>query len=483
MSRRTIVVLLILLALVGAGGYYLYQQQVSAAQAAAQANLQTAQISRGDLVATVSGAGNISAPQETNLSFELTGVPITQVNVKVGDKVKNGDLLAQEDDSQLQFSLRTANAQLSSAQANLDKLKQPPLAADVASAQAQVASAQTAYTVAVNKANHAPDQLMSAKAALDKAAAALQSAQAAFNLIAWRPNSSTSTQAAALASATADYEAAQATYNLALTDINDSGVKSAAQALASAQDNLAKITQPATPQDLAVAQASVTSAQVSVDQATRNLNQAKIIAPFDGTIAAVNYVVGQLLPSSGASTVITLVNLANLQTQVTISEVDVTGVQVGQQVNMTFDAISGQTFPGKVTSITPVGTITSGVVNYTVTVALTKSSPQVMPGMSATAAIVVAQRNNVLMVPNRAVKTQGNRKVLTLLFKGSQVPLVVQTGLNNDTNTEIDSATALDGTAVTLADGDVVVLNPTTTTTGGNRGGGGPGFLFGRPGG
>ncbi len=484
MSRRSIIIILVLLVVVAAGGYFFYQQQVSAAKAAAAANLQTATINRGNLVATVSGAGNISAPQQTNLSFQLTGVPITQVSVAVGDKVKTGQVLAQEDDSQLQFALRSAQAQLSSAQANLDKLKQPPLAADVTSAQAQVASAETAYNVAVNKANHAPDQLMTDKAALDKAAAALQQAQAAYNLIAWRPGASTSTQAATLASATADYSAALGTYNLALTDINDSAVKSAAQALASAQDNLTKITQPATAQDIAVAQASVTSAQVAVDQATRNLDQAKIIAPFDGTVAAVNYVAGQILPSSGGSTVITLVNLDNLQTQVTVSEVDIPNVKVGQDVNMTFDALSGQTFPGKVTSITPVGTVTSGVVNYTVTVQLTKSNPQIMPGMTATANVVVAQRENVLTVPNRAVKTQGNRKVLTELFEGKQVPLYVQTGLSNDTETEITSATTTDGTAVNLQDGDTVVLNPTVTTTpGGNRGGGGGIFFGGRPGG
>ena len=480
MKKSSLIILLVLLVLVGAGGFLYYQQQVGSAQAAANANLQTATLTQGNLVATVSGAGNISAPQETNLSFQLTGVPITKVGVNVGDKVKTGDVLAQEDDSQLQFALRSAQAQLSSAQANLQKLQTPPLTTDIQSAQAQVASAQAAYNAAVNKSNHAPDQLMTDKAALDKAAAALQQAQAAFNLIAWKSGASTSTQAATLASATADYQAALGNYNLALTDINDSAVKSAAQSLAAAQANLVKVTTPNTPQDIQVAQASVATAQVSVDQATRNLDQAKIIAPFDGTVAAVNYVAGQILPSSGGSTVITLVNLDNLQTQVTISEVDIPNVKVGQTVNMTFDALSGQTFPGKVTSITPVGTVTSGVVNFTVTVQLTKSNSQIMPGMTATANIVVNQRENVLMAPNRAVKTQGNRKVLTILFEGKQVPLYVQTGLSNDTNTEIISATTPDGTPVSLQDGDTIVLNP-TTTTGGNRGPGG--VFFGRPGG
>ena len=106
-------------------------------------------------------------------------MPITKVNVVVGDKVKTGDVLALEDDSDIQFALRSAQAQLASSEASLSKLKQPPLAADVAADKAAVVSAQAAYNVAVNKNNHAPDQLLQAKVALDKASAAQQQSQAA----------------------------------------------------------------------------------------------------------------------------------------------------------------------------------------------------------------------------------------------------------------------------------------------------------------
>ncbi len=476
MKRRTLILILILVVLVGAGGYYIYQQQANSARAAAVANRQTATLTRGTLVATVSSAGNISAPQQTNLSFQLSGVPITKISVAVGDKVKAGDVLALEDDSDLQFALRSAQANLASAQASLDKLKQPPLQADVDAAKAAVTSAQSAYNVAVTKNGHAPDQILAAKAAVDKAAVALQQAQAAYNNIAWRSDAPNSSQAAALQSATIDYQSAVASYNLALTDINDSGVKSAAQGLSQAQDSLAKLLQPAAPQDLTQAQASVDSAQVSVDQATRKLDQAKIIAPFAGTVAAVNYVEGQLSPAGSSTPVIALVNMDNLQTQLTVSEVDIPKVQMGQQVDLSFDALGGQTFPGKIVSIAPVGTVTQGVVNYLVTVSLTKPEAQIKPGMTATASIVVAQRNNVLMVSNRAVRTQGNQRVVTILYEGKEIPVVVQTGLTNDQNTEILSARSADGTAVQLQDGDTVVLNTTTSTTGGNRGG--PGGVF-----
>lgn len=203
------------------------------------------------------------------------------------------------------------------------------------------------------------------------------------------------------------------------------------------------------------------SAQVALEQAEKKLDQAKIIAPFDGTIAAVNYVAGQL--SSSGSAVISLVNLAPVQT--------------GAEVTLAMDAVSGQSFSGKVVSISPVGTVTSGVVNYTVTVAIAKSDAAIKPGMTATATFIVSQRDNVLSAPNKALKAQNGKKVMTLLISGKQVPVIVQAGLTNETSTEIVSAATSDGQAVNLTDGDLVVLNSTTATT--TSGGGGPGLLGG----
>ncbi len=470
MSKRTLVIAVLIVLVVVAGvGYYYYEQQRTAVEAAAVTK-QTTTITRGTLVATVTGAGNLYAPQQSNLNFQLSGSPITKINVQVGDQVKAGAVLATVDDSDLQFALRSAQTNLTSAQAKMDALKQPASDADLAAAQAQVASAQSAYEAAVAKNNHAGDQLMSAKATLDKAAATLQQAQAAYNAISWRDDAGNSTQAANLASATADYQSAVANYNLSVVGINDSSVKAAAQQLASAQASLAKLTQPPLATDIAQAQASIDSAQLAIDQAKSKLTQAQIVAPFDGTVAAVNYVVGQLSASSAA---ITLANMNNLQTQVTVSEVDIPKVKVGQTVNLTFDALGTRPFEGKIVSVSPVGTVTQGVVNYTVTVALTKPEASTMPGMTATASIVVAEHDNVLMVPNRAIKAQGNQHLLTILTEGKEVPLRVQTGLSNDQNTEIIGATSADGTAITLAEGDVVILNTTTTSSSGTRGAGG----------
>src|SRR5919202_3768085 len=519
MKTRTILVLLIVLVLLGAGAFIYYQQQQATARAAAT-NRQTATLTRGTLVATVTGAGNIYAPQQTNLNFQLTGVPIKKINVKVGDSVKAGDVLAEVDDSDLQFQVRTAQTNLTSAQAKLDALKQPPSQADIQAAQAQVASAQanynaavaklnllkqppastdlkaaqaalasakSAYDAAVVKNNHSADQVTVAKAALDKATITLQQAQSAYNQIAWRSDVGMSPQAATLQQATIDYQSALANYNLAVTGINDSAIKSAAQQLAQAQANLATLTKgpsasdvaaaqssiesakpaitqaqtnltklntPATAQDITQAQAAVDSAQIALEQAKRKLDQAKLIAPFSGTIAAINYVEGQL--TSAATAAMTLVSLDDLETQINLSEVDVAKVKVGQEVTLTFDALNRRTFPGKIISISPVGTVTQGVVNYLVTVGLTQVDPAIKPGMTAEASIVVDRRDNALLAPNRAIRTQGNQRVLTILVEGNELPVTVQTGLTDDQNPELVSASTADGQAVTLQEGDTV---------------------------
>lgn len=480
--RRLFTFLLIVVVIAGGVLYFVYQQQAQTARAAT--TRPTTTITRGSLVATVSGAGNLYAPQQTNLNFQLTGVPITKVSVQVGDKVKAGDVLAQVDDSDLQFSLRTATAGLASAKAKLDALQLPPKQTDVAAAQAALAAAQANYDSAVAKNASTPDQLKSLKITLDKATTALQKAQSDYNAVAWRNDVGMTSQAVTLQNATSDYQKALADYNVAVASITDATVKSAAQSVAQAQANLATLMAPPTAQDITQAQAAVDTAQTTYDQAKRRLDQAKIIAPFDGTVAAVNYVVGQLAVSGGSQPVITLVNLDNLQTQITVSEVDITRIKMGQDVTLIFDALNRQSFPGKITAISPVGTVTQGVVNYGVTVALTRPDPAIRPGMTSEAAIVVDRRDNVLIVPNRAIRTQGTQKVISILSQGEAIPVVVQTGLSNDTNTEVLAAATAQG-PIQLREGDAVLLNTATGTATGNRapgvpGGGGGAFFLGR---
>lgn len=421
MKRNGIIVIgavVIVLAVAAVFGW----QTLTANAAATTSRLQTATVQRGNIVATVSTAGNVSAPQSAALSFQTTG-RVAQVNVQVGDTVKKGQALMALDTTDLDLALRTAQANLASAQANFDSAKA--------------------------KSGTNADQLASAKATLDKAAAALQQAQAAYDRIggATNPSIGMTQQSLNLQQATDDYKAALANYNVTVSGLNDTALRTA--------------------------QAQLDSAQIAVEQAQSNLDKAKIVAPFDGVISAVNYTVGDTAGSSSgtsaSSGAVSIANLSNLQVQVTVAEVDLPKIQVGQTAQMTLDALPGKTYTAKVVRIDPVGTITQGVVNYPVTVAITDADSAIKPGMTANLNVAVDQRNDVLMVPNRAVRTQGNQKIVTVLYKGQTIQVPITTGLANDQSVEVTTG---------LQEGDTVVLNQTQTSTN-NRGFGGGGFIFG----
>jgi HlyD family secretion protein len=398
MKRKMILIGGIAIILVTAA-FYWFRQSQSASAAASTAKTQTVTVQRGSLAATVSAAGNVSTPTTAALAFS-TSAKVTQVNVQVGDQIIKGAVLMLVETADLNSALKTAQLGLATAQASYDSAK--------------IDYAQN------------PNQLIIAKAALNQAQAALQKAQADYDPIAWRPDVGMTTQSLALQQATDTYRSALATYNITAASINDSALKAA--------------------------QVKVDEAQVAVDDAQRNLDNAKLVAPFDGVVSAVNYGVGD----TASGTAVTLVDPSVLQVKVTISEVDIAKVQVGETASMTLDALTGNTYTATVMSVSPVGTVSSGVVNYTATLEIKNADGAIKPGMTANLALEVERRDNVLLVPVRAVRTSGTRKVVTVQANGQSIQTTVTTGLSNDTSIEIVSG---------VKEGDVVVVSQTTTST------------------
>jgi RND family efflux transporter MFP subunit len=162
----------------------------------------------------------------------------------------------------------------------------------------------------------------------------------------------------------------------------------------------------------------------------------------------------------------------SLQVEMTVSEVDIPKVSVGQKATITFDAISGKTFSGSVKSILPNATTSSGVVNYTIYVKLDDIDPSLRGGMTATVDIKTQTVANALSVPSSAVKTDnGTKYVLAADNAGNTQRRTVKIGVSDDTFTQILSGISA-GTAV-------VTSSETTGTTraasGGGPFGGGPG--------
>ncbi|MCL4395688.1 MAG: efflux RND transporter periplasmic adaptor subunit [Chloroflexi bacterium] len=406
MKRNVLIIAVVIVVVVIAAVFFGIQQMN--AKAATATKVQTATAQLGTLVATVAEAGNITAPNTASLAFSSSGT-VKAVEAQVGQQVKQGQVLMELDTTDLQTALKTAQSGLVSAQASLDSAKLK---------QAQV-----------------PQQLVVAKEALDNAGVTLNQAQLAYNAIAWRNDVAMTSQASTLQTATIAYQTALANYQIAAEGITDTTT-------------------------VTTAQAAVDSAQVAVTQAQDNLDKAKLVAPFDGSVAAVNFAVGD----TASGTAVVVADLNHLQVNATVAEVDIPNIKVGQAAQITLDAVSNKTYDGKVAAIGPVGTVTSGVVNYPVTVDVTNPDDQIKPGMTANLSVIINQRDNVLLVPLRAVRTQGNQKLVTVLFKGQQIDTPVQVGLTNDTSVEITQG---------LKAGDQVVLGQTTTRT---TGGGGPGF-------
>lgn len=244
------------------------------------------------------------------------------------------------------------------------------------------------------------------------------------------------------------YQTALQNQTSALTSAQNQ-IDSAQTALDNAKLNLQQKQTPATAADLAVAKSQITSAQVDVQNAENTLSGTVITAPFDGQLATLSVQKGdEVTPSTVVATLITKQQVAS----VTLNEVDVAKVKVGQPVTLTFDAIPNLTISGKVSQVDAIGTVSQGVVNYTVKIAFDTQDDRVKSGMSASAGIITDTEVGAMLVPNSAVKTQNGNSYVQLVskdnidttdssgnvtLKNSPAQTPVQVTIANDTMTAI----------------------------------------------
>lgn len=218
----------------------------------------------------------------------------------------------------------------------------------------------------------------------------------------------------------------------------------------------------------------IASAQLTVEQRTNALTDAQatlsnyfVRAPFDGTIAKVNFKKADSV--SNGSVVATIITAQKIAT-ISLNEVDVAKIKIGQKTNLSFDAVDGLNITGEVAQIDTVGTVTQGVVTYSVKINFDTQDDRVKSGMSVSAAIITDIKQDVLMVPNNAVKSQGDNHYVEIFdtplqsTQGNQgtpssiAPRQqpVEIGLSNDTDTEIVSG---------VKEGEQVVTRTITTAT------------------
>jgi multidrug efflux pump subunit AcrA (membrane-fusion protein) len=358
---------------------------------AGQAQYQTAQVTKGTIVSSVSASGQILTSNTVDIGTNASGV-VNKVYVKDGDVVKTGQTLAT-------LTLDTDGAQKSS-------------------------QAYASYLSATNSLANANNQLYS-----------LQSSE-------FTANQKFINDAVARGLATTDP-----------TYIEENDAWLAAQASYVNQQNV------------------IAQAQIALNNASESYqaDSPTITAPTGGTLENLTITPGMVLASSGSSssssTSTSSQRIAVIKTQgnpigtFNVSEIDVSNIQPGQIATITLDSIPNKTFTGKVMNVDRIGTVSSGVTNYPINILFDTSVDQILPNMSATANVIVATKDNVLLVPTTAIQTQNSQDVVRVL-NGSQVQSVtVTTGLSSDTETEIDSG---------LTEGQTIITGSvfSTTTTG-----------------
>jgi RND family efflux transporter MFP subunit len=327
-------------------------------------------------------------------------------------------------------------------------------------------SAEPALVAATNalvQANSAYSKALTAEkdagAAVSAAEAALASAQQTLDALEEEPDAEdVATAEAAVTAAEQGLKAAQLQLEDLREGATDSAIAAAQGAVDTARANLAAATAArddllagASQEDIDLQVQQVRVAEVAVEQARHNLEDATLVAPFDGTVAAIAISVGDLVTS--ATPAMTLLTPNALEVELTLGETDLPSIKVGQQGVIIFDAIQEQAYQLTVTEVGLAPTTQQGVVTYLATAQLTNFDPNAdvrpAPGMSGSAVIATQEKAGVLAVPNRAIKRQGEDQIVEVVIDGELETRIIRTGITDGEKTEILSG---------LKEGDLVVV-------------------------
>jgi HlyD family secretion protein len=386
---------------------------------------QMEEIGRGDLVATVGATGSVRARQSASLAWQTTGT-VEDVNVKIGDQVREGEVLATLDRTSVPQNVILAEADLVSAQRALEDL----INSDTARAQAWIAlrAAEEAFEKAYDYRDSLNYPVEKSQVRIAKEVDPITGAVFEVPKIKTYKTDAT------------EEEKEKADADL---DLKEAQYEDAKRAYERVKDG-------PNAEDLAAAEARVEAAQAT-------LNLARLSAPFAGTVTEASPLPGDQVTVGAPG--FRVDDLSTLLVDVELSEVDINSVTVDQQVSLSFDAILGKTYKGEVTKVSQAGVEVGGVVNFTVTVELMDADEMVKPGMTAAVNIVVREIKDAVLVPNRAVRlVEGNRVVFIMGEEGQPEKVEIRLGSSSDTMSVVVGGE--------LKEGDQVILNPTLDLTG-----------------
>ncbi len=490
MKRRWIIIAVVLvLVLGGGGGYAYYRFFMTPAQAQEEPTLQTTQVTLGDIVLSADGTGNLLPAVEVDIGFETSGL-LNTLEVKVGDHVAAGQVLGTLDTRELELELEKARLSLQQAQLNVDKLQVGPTDSEVTTAQINLAEAYTNLS----------QQEVSLAVATERArlswvtsANNLRDAQAAYSEIYWSnrnleqrlaergqtlPQANIDEEAAAwhaVENAEAAMEQARLSYESTKKQ-EETSLQTARYQITTAQANLNALYTTASEIDLATAQLSLASAQIAYQQAQMSLDKAVLKAPIAGTVMSVSAVVGTQV---GTSAIITIADMDAPLLEFWVEETDMAAVQLGNTVNVVFEALPDLTYSGVIIQVDP-ALVTVGntpAVQAWARLELATNQERLLSGMAAQVEVIQAEARNVLLVPLEALRALGDGQyaVFVVGAAGELELRPVEVGLQDLVNAEIRSGLQA-GTTVSLGEATTATSTQSDSNTQTSPGGFVPGM-------
>ncbi len=323
----------------------------------------------------VNASGTLVPVRRANLAYHgVLPARVLRVAVQPGDVVKAGDVLIQFDAAEEQAAVNVARATLAQLRAGATQEEIAVAQANLDAAKAQLAKVRAGAT---------PEELAMALANLERAAAVLRDAQSQYDRIKDDPQRGMYPQSQALHLATQEYRIAEARYRQLLKGATPEDIRIAEANVAVAQAHLNRVKAAARPEEIAVAQARL-------DQALSALALKTLTAPYAGTIAAVNVKEGETVTPGVPLGVIGDLSWMRLEID-DLSETHIARVRVGQIATVTFDALPGKSFQGKVTYIAPMASARQGGTNYTVYIEFDALDPALRWGMTGHIEINIKQ--------------------------------------------------------------------------------------------
>ena len=403
MKKRLLWLVLLILMISGAV-FYVWWPWKTEAPARNDHQPETAKATYQNIHATVLATGKVM-PQvgaEVNVGARISG-RLERLHVNVGNKVVKGQIVAEieKEDLEATTSEREADVRLLKVKLNALKQKGPR---EIARAEAELSERQAS--------------LKYARAELDRLEQLLN--KKAIGKQAW------------------DQAIKQFEVTKAQTEV--------------ARKNL-QLTRTDYQEGIKQIETELVRAEASLKNAMVKLSYSVIKAPISGIIASVSTREGETVAVGlNAPTFVTILDLEKLQLNASVDEVDIGLVREGQEGFFTVDAYPSKEFKGRVTTIYPQAVIQDNVVTYDCVLSI--NTPYVgflRPQMTANVTIIVESREDVLVVPVKAVKRQGGRSLVYQKIGDRISPVTVTTGWQDESLIEITSG---------LSPGDIVFLSP-----------------------